>query len=198
MRSGGGSLELGRRGWGICAQERWHQHFQEGPYPVNPGPYPVSHGADAVSLVQLGLPLHQIAPPLAVLTDFEEMVLALVHPLVQVYTIPTTGELAYVGHVCNFRQKVSKFLSSIPAQKQSFPAMVVVRPRQVHGRGSKRLPFPVNVKRLRDAYMWLKVHNPYYKNVLWNEAAAEKLGGRERGAPNKRVRHLRVCDFVQS
>ena len=53
--------------------------------------------------MKLGLPLHQIAPPLAALTDFEEMVLALVYPLVQVYTIPTTGELAYVGHVCNFR-----------------------------------------------------------------------------------------------
>ena len=35
---------------------------------------------------------------MADLTDFEQMVLALVHPLVQVYTIPTTGELAYVGH----------------------------------------------------------------------------------------------------
>ena len=154
-------------------QERWHQHFQEAAYPVNPGPDPVSPGPDAVSFVKLGLPLHQIAPPLAALTDFEEMVLALVHPLVQVYTIPTTGELAYVGHVCNFRQKVSKFLSSIPALKQGFPAMVVVRPRQAHGQGSNRLPFPVNVKRLREAYMWLKVHNPYYKNVLWDEVAAD-------------------------
>ena len=34
----------------------------------------------------------------------KRMVLALVHPLVQVYTIPRTGQLAYVGHVCNFRQ----------------------------------------------------------------------------------------------
>ena len=100
------------------------------------------------------------------------MLLALFHPLVQAYTIPTTGELAYVGHVCNFRQKVSKFLSSIPAQKQSFPAMVVVRPRQAHGQGSNRLPFPVDVKRLHAAYLWLKVHNPYYKKVDWDEPAA--------------------------
>ena len=56
----------------IRAQERWHQHFQEGPYPVSPGPDPVSRGPDAVSLAKLGLPLHQIAPPLAALTDFEE------------------------------------------------------------------------------------------------------------------------------
>ena len=51
-------------------QERWHQHFQEAAYPVNPGPDPVSPGPDAVNFVQLGLPLHQIAPPLAALKDF--------------------------------------------------------------------------------------------------------------------------------
>ena len=40
--------------------------------------------------------------------------LALVHPLVQVYTIPKSGQLAYVGHICNFHQKVSEFLSKLP------------------------------------------------------------------------------------
>ena len=48
-----------------CAYERWQQHFEEGPDSVRP---------------LLGLPLHVLAPPLAALTDFEEMVLALVHP----------------------------------------------------------------------------------------------------------------------
>jgi len=50
----------------------------------------------------LGQPLAVIAPALHALTDFEEMFLSLVHPLVQVYTVPSTGELAYVGHICNF------------------------------------------------------------------------------------------------
>ena len=145
------------------AQERWHEHLEEESHSASPELDSVSPGPDVASFVSLGLPLHQIAPAVAALTDFEEMVMALVHPLVQVYTIPTTGELAYVGHVCNFRQKVCKFLASIPAQKQGFPAMVVVRPRQVHGQGSNRLPFPVNVKRLREAYLWLKVYNLYYK-----------------------------------
>ena len=53
----------------------------------------------------LGFPVHEFAEAVFSLTDSEEMVLALVHPLVQVYTIPRTGQLAYVGHVCNFRQK---------------------------------------------------------------------------------------------
>ena len=44
-----------------------------------------------------------------------------VHPLVQVYTIPRTGQLACVGHICNFRQKVSKFLSSLPTVPDEMP-----------------------------------------------------------------------------
>ena len=54
----------------------------------------------------LGLSLQEFAAPLAQLTDQEEIVISLIHPLVQVHTLPRTGQLAYVGHVCNFRQNV--------------------------------------------------------------------------------------------
>ena len=47
----------------------------------------------------LGLSVKEFAPAVAQLTDHEEMVLALVHPLVQVYTLPRTGQLAHVGHI---------------------------------------------------------------------------------------------------
>ena len=88
-------------------------------------------------------------------------------------------------------QKVSKFLRSIPAQKGGFPAMVVVRPRQVHGQGSKRMPFPVNVQRLRDAFAWLRIHNAYYKNMVWDEAAAGSWDDPSKDLPtNKRVRRI--------
>ena len=64
---------------------------------VGQGTDPPHQGeADGVSETSwtpvLGYPLDMTAPPLAALSDFEEMVIALVHPLVQVYTIPTTGE----------------------------------------------------------------------------------------------------------
>ena len=76
----------------------------------------------------LGFAVEVFAPAVAALTDHEEMVLALVHPLVQVYTIPRTGQLAYVGHICNFRQKVTTFLSSVawsrPAQESRSCAMI--------------------------------------------------------------------------
>ena len=62
-----------------------------------------SSASDAGTSHVIGLSIEQFAPAVAALSDHEEMVLALVHPLVQVYTIPRTGQLAYVGHICNFR-----------------------------------------------------------------------------------------------
>jgi hypothetical protein len=93
----------------VCVlRERW----QDGE-PVcegEPGPdgEPV---ADSFGLVYvLGLAVHEFSEALASLTDSEEMVLALVLPLVQVYTRPKTGQLAYAGRICNFREK-SRLLS---------------------------------------------------------------------------------------
>ena len=99
------------------------------------------------------------------------MVLALVHPLVQVYTIPRTGQLAYVGHVCNFRQKVTQFLSSLPVLPADMP-IVQVRPRNYKGRATGQALFKVDVQKLRRAFQWLKKNNAYYANVEWREEAA--------------------------
>ena len=92
----------------------------------------------------LGRSIEEFAPAVAALTDYEEMVLSLVHPLVQVYTIPRTGQLAYVGHVCNFRQKVAKFLTSLPVLPADMP-FVMVRPRLSRNRATNLPAFKVNV-----------------------------------------------------
>ena len=119
----------------------------------------------------MGRPLADMASPIAALSDFEEMVLALVHPLVQVYTIPRTGQLAYVGHVCNFRQNVPKFIASLPVLPGDMP-LVMVRPREFRGQPSSRPPFKIDVTKVRIAFEWLKRHNAYYRNIVW-EASAE-------------------------
>ena len=116
----------------------------------------------------IGRSVEDFASAVALLTDHEEMVIALVHPLVQVYTIPRTGQLAYVGHICNFRQKVAKFLKSLPIPNNYFP-FVMVRPRSLRNRPSGKAPFKVDVHKLRHAFYWLKQNNPYYDNVEWNE-----------------------------
>ena len=102
----------------------------------------------------LGFSVHEFAHPVAALTDHEEMVLGLVHPLVQVYTIPRTGQLAYVGHICNFRQKVTKFLTSLPVMPADMP-VVHVRPRKYKGKAAGRALFKVDVRTLKAAFLWL-------------------------------------------
>ena len=80
-----------------CTQgpETAHERIQGALWPSS-----ASHEHDSPVL---GLSVDDFATPVAALTDHEEMVLALVHPLVQVFSIPRTGQLAYVGHICNFR-----------------------------------------------------------------------------------------------
>ena len=130
-----------------------------------------SSASDAGISHVIGLSIEQFAPAVAALSDHEEMVLALVHPLVQVYTIPRTGQLAYVGHICNFRQKVTEFLSRLPVLPVDMPC-VQVRPRKYKGRSPGKALFKVDVQKLRLAFAWLKQHNPYYYHVEWREDAA--------------------------
>ena len=118
----------------------------------------------------LGLSVEEFAPAVAALPDYEELVLALVHPLVQVYTIPRTGQLAYVGHVCNFRQKVAKFLTVLPTLPGDMP-FATVRPRLFRNRPTNRLPFKVNVHKLRHAFEWLKENNAFYQDIEWVKAS---------------------------
>ena len=133
---------------------------------VDPECAPGVEDGDAMKC--LGKPLSEIASPLHDLSDFEEMVIALVHPLVQVYTIPKTGELAYVGHVCNFRQHVPRFMATLPRPPCEMP-FIMVRPRAAPGATNckPRCPFPVDVQKLHSAFLWLQKHNRWYRDIVW-------------------------------
>ena len=143
----------------VC-YEKWHDH--------DPDSAPSMDGPVDMRSYVLGRSVEDFASPVAALTDHEEMVLALVHPLVQVYTIPRTGQLAYVGHICNFRQKVPKFFSSLPILPHDMP-FVMVRPRSFRNQPSNRPPFKVNIHKLREAFAWLQKHNPYYHGIEWSQ-----------------------------
>ena len=107
----------------------------------------------------LGFSVGEFAGPAAALSDRGDMVLALVHPLAQVRTIFRTGQLAYVGRVCNFRQKALKFLKSLPVSPADVPA-VNVRPWKCKGKQPGRALFKVDVTKLRAAFLWLKAKKP--------------------------------------
>ena len=76
--------------------------------------------------------------------------------------------MAYVGHVCNFRHKVTQFLSRLPTLPGDMPS-VKVRPRSFRGQPSGKSPFTVNVHKLRAGFQWLHASNPYYHNVEWRD-----------------------------
>ena len=135
-----------------------HERFQGASWPSS-----ASHEQDSPVL---GLSVDDSAAAVAALTDHEEMVLALVHPLVQVFNIPRTGQLAYVGHICNFHQKVSQFLSRLPTMPDEMP-FVQVRPRMYKNHKPPSRLFKVDVQKLWRAFSWLKRHNPYYQEVEW-------------------------------
>ena len=162
---------------GYLLRERW-QDREGDSQPVSESRGAHESGGDSNQPVSdscavnyiLGRPVHDFAEPVAALCDSEEMVLSLVHPLVQVYTIPKTGQLAYVGHICNFRQKVSSFLTSLPILPRDMP-FVMVQPRSFKNQRSPKAPFKINVDKVRKAFVWLKQHNPYYHNIEWVSSA---------------------------
>ena len=126
----------------------------------------------AVPVPVLGLAAHEFTEAVSTLTDSEEMVLALVHPLVQVYTIPRTGQLAYVGHVCNFRQRTAAFIATLPTVPEHMP-FVMVRPRTFKNQNKRGSPFKIDVDKVRRAFAWLKKYNPYYRGIEWVSSAEE-------------------------
>ena len=96
--------------------ERWQVHIPDDEDEVPQ----MEHAARTTPV--LGLSLQEFAAPLAQLTDQEEMVISLIHPLVQIYMLPRTGQLAYVGHVCNFRQNVQIFSRRCPSCHRTCPS----------------------------------------------------------------------------
>ena len=125
-------------GWTRKGCEVAHERFQ--------GVVPPGSASGTNSRAVLGYSVSEFAPPLAALTDHEEMVLARVHLVVQVYTLPRTGQRAHVGHICNFRQRVTDFLSSLPVMPSDM-TFVMVRPRTCRDRTAGRAVFKVDVSK---------------------------------------------------
>ena len=117
------------------------------------------------------------------------------HPVVQVYTIPRTRQLAYVGHVCNFRRKVTELLSRLLTLPGNMP-FVQVRPGSSGGQPSRKAPFTVNVQKLRHAFEWLRVNNPYYHDVEWREGWAQEWRKDDVDIGTRRDEDFEDCEAI--
>lgn len=101
---------------------------------------------------------------LAALTDFEEMLVSRVHPLVQVFTLFPSGQIAYVGHIVNYRQHSIEWITDLPLKPVDVPLILVRRKtREAAGIQRKRAPFAARREVLRNALRWLLANHPQWQ-----------------------------------
>jgi hypothetical protein len=100
---------------------------------------------------------------LARLTDFEEMLVSRAHPILQVYTLFPSGQLGYVGHIANLRQRSLSWVQELPLPPEEVPIILVRRKtREAAGVRKRRAPFAARRWCLEEACDWLLVNNPEY------------------------------------
>ena len=106
----------------------------------------------------------EVPRPLSRLTDFEEMLVARIHPLIQVFTLFPSGQTAYVGHVVNFRQHSIRWVQNLPLHPDDIPIILVRRKtREAAGTRARRSPFAARKEVLRDAVLWLLADHPQWQ-----------------------------------
>ena len=102
-------------------------------------------------------------PELNALTHVEQMCVARVHPLVQIYSV-RTGQVAYVGHVVNLEQKVKKWYDNLPPHPRELPILLISRPTRGEWKiKSRRAPIVVNRERLIAAFERLMISHSEYR-----------------------------------
>ena len=104
------------------------------------------------------------------LSYVEEMLIALVHPVISVYRIKG-GQYGYSGHVINFQQNIQQLATSLPNSIKSICSLIVIRRENADG----YTDFIVNRKRIEIALKWLIENNEYYKNIQLNNQILNEL-----------------------
>ena len=91
------------------------------------------------------------------------MLVARVHPLVQVFTLYPSGQLGYVGHIVNLEQRAVEFLEAIPPPPENLPILLIRRmTREPFAKRARRQPFLANYARLGAAIDVLLEHHSQY------------------------------------
>ncbi|XP_034240282.1 uncharacterized protein LOC117644774 [Thrips palmi] len=105
------------------------------------------------------------------LTFIEEQLIARIHPIISYFKLKGL-QYGYRGNVINFPQHVNDFARKLPHKIEDLAAVVNVR-RKTKDDGYH--DFRVRSMRIRKALEWLKIHNPYYKDVDINEEYLNNL-----------------------
>ncbi|KAL5702521.1 hypothetical protein ACHQM5_027733 [Ranunculus cassubicifolius] len=104
------------------------------------------------------------------LSDLEKMLIARVHPMMSVYRV-RGQQYKYSGNVINFAQDVNEIAEKLPYKPEDLTAILVVNKSGL--RSSKE--FRVRREFVRQALVWLKLHNPHYRNLEIADGALSAL-----------------------
>ena len=104
------------------------------------------------------------------LTQVEEMLIAMVLPIMTIYRLPH-GQYGYSGHVLNLPQDVASFTNNLPRSPSQLDVIIV---RKEGATGSHK-DFRVRRSVVLHALEWLIEHNIYYHNVTIDHSALAQL-----------------------
>ncbi|KAK3923565.1 ATP-dependent DNA helicase [Frankliniella fusca] len=117
-------------------------------------------------LMELG----DVPPVLSCLSQIEQLLIARVHPVVQVYRL-RGGQIGYSGHVINFFQDITEFTKTLPHSIEDISGVVKVCCQTP----SFHKDFTVRKRLVLEALQWLKENNPHYFDVEVNSNVLEHL-----------------------
>lgn len=111
-----------------------------------------------------GMDIPSIPPELSGLSLIEQILLARVHPVVSVFKV-RGQQRAYSGHCINFVQHVEQVASRLPVAPEALSCVLILNRHTPNG----ILQFKVRAMRIRQALLWLKRNNQYYRDIIIDE-----------------------------
>ena len=112
-----------------------------------------------------------LLPSFPDLTQIEEMLISLAHPIMSVYRI--RHNIKYRGHCVTVPQDVQQVASKLPLLPSEAPCIIVRR--STHTDPNEYKHFRVRKDVIRQALIWLKSNNHLYRDIIIDENVLSQL-----------------------
>ncbi|KAK3909852.1 DNA repair protein RecO [Frankliniella fusca] len=104
------------------------------------------------------------------LTSIEQLLIARVYPVIQLYRL-VGGQTGYSGHVINFFQDVKFVAKTLPHTIADLKGVVNV----CYDKLVFHKDFKIRKQKVLDALLYLKEHNKYYHDIIIDDTSLESL-----------------------
>ena len=112
-----------------------------------------------------------LLPSFPDLTQIEEMLISIAHPIMSVYRI--RHNIKYRGHCVTVPQDVQQVASKLPLLPSEAPCIIVRR--STHTDPNEYKHFRVRKDVIRQALIWLKSNNHLYRDIIIDENVLSQL-----------------------